>query len=67
MRRHEPDLVSLLAGVVLLVVAVLYLGDVSVDARWALAVVLVTAGAAGIAASVGRGRGSVGDTDPGDD
>ena len=64
MRRHEVDLVSLLSGTVLLVVALLYLGDVSIDARWALPVVLVTAGVAGIAASLGRGRASVDESEP---
>lgn len=67
MRRHELDLVSLLSGTVLLVIAALYLADVSIDARWALPVVLVTAGVAGIAASVSRVRPPADRTGPGDD
>lgn len=67
MRRHEADLVSLLSGLVLLAIALLYLGDVSIDARWALPVVLVTAGAAGIAASLNRPRPPLDQTAPGDD
>jgi hypothetical protein len=65
MRRHEMDLVSLLSGTVLLVLALLYLGDVSLDARWALPVVLVTAGAAGIAASLNRARPPADESEPG--
>ena len=66
MRRHEADLVSLISGLVLLALALLYLGDVAIDARWALPVILVTAGAAGIAASLNRPRQPVDESEPGE-
>jgi hypothetical protein len=55
-RRHEPDWISLSAGLVFLGFAVLYLvaslADVSIDGRFVWPVVLVAVGAAGVATAV---------------
>lgn len=56
MKRHEFDLFPLLAGVVFLVIAGLYLGDAKgvwhVNNSWVLALALVALGAAGLAGTV---------------
>ena len=58
MRRHELDLTSLLAGLVLLAFAGAYLlGQASghpIDARWTLPLVLVALGLVGLASGVAR-------------
>jgi uncharacterized integral membrane protein len=55
-RRHDLDWVSLIAGAVFLVFAVVYtlasLTDVSIDGRFVWPVVLVALGAAGVATAV---------------
>ena len=60
MRRHELDLTSLVAGVVLLAIAVSYfVGSVigsHVDARLVLPLGLVGLGVAGLAGSLARAR-----------
>lgn len=59
MKPHSLDLVSLVTGVVLLLVAVLFLlgaaTDVSIDAEWVVPVTLIAVGAAGLAGAL-RGR-----------
>ncbi len=56
MRRHEPDVFSLVAGLVFVAVALGHILDeaalVAVDGRWVLPVVLVTLGVASLAALV---------------
>ena len=56
MRRHELDWVSLIAGAVFLVFAVIYtvasLTDASIDGRFVWPVVFVALGAAGVATAV---------------
>ena len=56
MRRHDLDWVSLIAGLVFLVFAVVYtvasLTDVSIDGRFVWPIVLVALGAAGVATAV---------------
>ena len=56
MRRHDLDWVSLIAGAVFLVFAVIYtvasLPDVSIDGRFVWPIVLVALGAAGVATAV---------------
>ena len=56
MRRHDLDWVSLIAGLVFLVFAVVYtiasLTDVSIDGRFVWPIILVALGAAGIATAV---------------
>ncbi|MBA2769970.1 MAG: hypothetical protein H0U35_12750 [Sporichthyaceae bacterium] len=56
MRRHELDLVSLIAGVVFLIVAVSHLvgaaTDITVDLDWLAPVALVGLGVAGLAGSL---------------
>jgi len=55
-RRHDLDWVSLIAGLVFLVFAVVYtvasLTDVSLDGRFVWPIILVALGAAGIATAV---------------
>jgi len=55
-RRHDLDWVSLIAGLVFLVFAVVYtvasLTDVSIDSRFVWPIVLVALGAAGVATAV---------------
>ncbi len=59
MSRHERDAVSLMGGLLLVLVAGLFLladlTTVDLDGRWVLPVVLVTVGAAGLASTL-RGR-----------
>ena len=59
MSRHERDAVSLMGGVLLVLVAGLFLladlTTVDLDGRWVLPVVLVAVGAAGLASTL-RGR-----------
>lgn len=59
MKPHSLDLVSLVSGAVLLLVAVLFLvgaaTDVSVDSGWVVPVALIAVGAAGLAGAL-RGR-----------
>lgn len=62
MRRHELDLVSLVAGLLFTGTAAAFLvgelTDVRVDPRWVVPVVLVGLGLAGLAGVVlGRSRG----------
>ena len=56
MRRHDLDWVSLIAGAVFLVFAVIYtvasLTDVSIDGRFVWPVVFVALGAAGVATAI---------------
>ena len=56
MRRHDLDWVSLIAGLVFLVFAVVYtvasLTDVSLDGRFVWPIILVALGAAGVATAV---------------
>ena len=56
MRRHELDLVSLIAGVVFAVIAVTYLVDAaseeSLELAWLAPVLLVGIGIAGLASAV---------------
>ncbi len=58
MKRHPLDLRSLFAGVLFLGLALMFALDQldtwSVDVRWIPAIVLLTLGAGGIAASVQR-------------
>lgn len=62
MRRHALDVVSLVAGLVFLAVAIVGLSDwswtVSLDARWILPVVLIGVGLIGLSAVLSRGRGN---------
>jgi uncharacterized integral membrane protein len=55
-RRHDLDWVSLIAGAVFLVFAVIYtvasLTDVSIDGRFVWPVVFVALGAAGVATAI---------------
>jgi peptidoglycan/LPS O-acetylase OafA/YrhL len=55
-RRHDLDVVSLIAGVVFLALAVIYLvasaTDSSIDGRYVWPALLVTLGAGGVAAAV---------------
>ena len=55
MSRHERDAVSLMAGLLVVLVAGLFLltdlTDLSVDGRWALPAVLIGVGAAGLLGS----------------
>ena len=64
MRRHELDLVSLIAGTVFLLVAVTHLvgaaTDASVDLGWLVPVALIGLGVAGLAGAL-RGRPRDGD------
>ena len=58
MRKHPFDLTSLLAGLVFVAVAAVYLlgqatGN-SIDATWVLPVALVALGLAGLAGGIGR-------------
>ena len=56
MRRHDLDWVSLIAGAVFLVFAVIYtvasLTDATIDARFVWPIVFVALGAAGVATAV---------------
>ncbi len=56
MRRHDLDWVSLIAGAVFTVLALVYivtaLTDVSVDGRFVWPIVLVALGAAGVASAI---------------
>ena len=67
MKRHDLDLVSLIAGTVFLLVAVSALleaaSDVSVDLTWLVPVALVAIGVAGIAGALRR-RPEPGGEDP---
>ncbi len=60
MRRHRPDVVSLVFGLLLLAVAGLYLvtdlSSRSVDLRWVTPVVLIGIGVIGLAGSARRPR-----------
>jgi len=55
-RRHDLDWVSLIAGAVFLVFAVIYtvasLSDASIDGRFVWPVVFVALGAAGVATAI---------------
>lgn len=61
MSRHERDVVSLMAGLLLVVLAGLFLvtdlADVDLDGWWVLPVVLVAVGAAGLLSTVRCSRG----------
>lgn len=56
MTRHRRDVVSLMAGLLLVLTAALFLladtTEVSVDGRWAGPVVLIAVGAVGLLASL---------------
>ncbi len=56
MTRHRRDVVSLMAGLLLVLTAVLFLvadtTELSVDGRWAGPVVLIAVGAVGLLASL---------------
>ncbi len=60
MQRHELDLMSLVAGLVLLGVAAAYLigylTDVRIDASWVAPLALIGLGLAGLAGGVSRAR-----------
>ena len=60
MRRHELDLTSLIAGIVLAAIAAAYLLAAatgrSVDGAWVLPVGLIGLGLAGLAGSLRRAR-----------
>ena len=60
MRRHELDLMSLVAGLVLIGVAAAYLvghlTDVRVDASWVAPLALIGLGLAGLAGGLSRAR-----------
>ncbi|MGH8892127.1 MAG: hypothetical protein ACRDWY_02280 [Actinomycetes bacterium] len=60
MKRHELDLVSLIAGAVFALVAVAHLveaaGDADVDLTWLWPLLLVGLGVAGLAGAVRSGR-----------
>lgn len=66
MKRHDLDLVSLIAGTVFLLVAVSALieaaSDVSVDLTWLVPAALIAIGAAGLAGALRR-RPEPGDED----
>ncbi len=56
MERHERDGVSLMAGLLLVLLAAVFLVDdltgLDVDGRWAAPVVLIVVGAAGLLSTV---------------
>ena len=60
MSRHDPDLTSLIAGLVFLAIGVSYLLDatdvIEVQVRWIVPLALIGLGAAGLAGSVLRNR-----------
>jgi len=60
MSRHERDVLSLMGGLLLLLVASVFLVDdttsLSVDGRWVAPGLLVAVGLAGLAASLRRAR-----------
>ncbi|MCW2679406.1 MAG: hypothetical protein JWM62_807 [Frankiales bacterium] len=60
MSRHERDVLSLMGGLLLVLIAALYLVDdttgLSFDGRWAAPGLLVSVGVAGLVASVRRTR-----------
>lgn len=61
MRRHDFDLLSFTAGVAFVGLAVAFLtggADVVAQARWLWPTLLLTLGAAGLAATLGRRDGS---------
>jgi hypothetical protein len=68
-RRHDLDLVSLIAGAVFLLVAVSHLVgaavDGDVDLGWLVPVVLVGLGVAGLAGALRSGRDTGEDSQPG--
>jgi hypothetical protein len=55
-KRHPTDLISLIAGILFIVLGVMFaldrLGDVTFDVTWIPAIVLVGLGLAGIASGV---------------
>jgi hypothetical protein len=59
-KRHEPDLTSLIAGVTFCVIAIAYIvGEISnrtFQLRWVAPILLIGLGAAGLASSVLRAR-----------
>ena len=60
MSSHERDVLSLMGGLLLVLVAVVFLVDdttgLSLDGRWVAPGLLVAVGVAGLAASVRRAR-----------
>lgn len=60
MRRHELDVLSLVAGLVFLVVAVSHLvgqvSDVAIEGRWVAPALLVGLGVAGLAGALRGSR-----------
>jgi hypothetical protein len=60
MRRHALDVVSLVAGLVFIAIAIVGLSDwswnFSLDARWILPVVLIGVGLIGLSAVLSRSR-----------
>lgn len=52
MHSHELDIVSLTGGVLAAGGALLYLADADVDARWVVALALVTLGLAAVASAL---------------
>ncbi len=66
--RHERDAVSLMGGLLILLVAGLFLvgdlTDLSLEGRWIGPVVLIAVGAAGLLATLRTGSTPTGDPDP---
>ncbi len=60
MRKHELDLVSLVAGVLFIAIAAAYLvagnADLTVSARWLLPLALIGIGLAGLASPLRHRR-----------
>jgi uncharacterized integral membrane protein len=58
--RHDRDTVSLMAGLLLVLLAVVFLVDdltgLDVDGRWAAPVVLIAVGAAGLLSTLRSGE-----------
>ena len=60
MERHERDSVSLMAGLLLVLLAAVFLADdltgLDVDGRWAAPVVLIAVGAVGLLSTLRSGE-----------